>query len=75
MAKISFSADIRPLFRSFDVDSMKPNGLDLSSFEDVKKNAQKIYAALVGKEMPCDEPWKDPDVQKLKEWIDGGMLP
>ena len=75
MAKISFVADIRPLFRSYDIESMKPNGLDLSSYEDVKKHAQDIYARLSAKEMPCDLPWKDGDLKKIKEWIDSGMQP
>ena len=75
MAKLSFVADIRPLFRAYDIESMKPNGLDLSSYEDVKKHAQDIYARLSAKEMPCDGPWKDGDLKKIKEWIDSGMQP
>ncbi len=75
MAKPSFLTDIRPLFRSSDVDSMKPNGIDLSTYEDVKKHAQDIYARLLAKEMPCDGPWNDGDLRKLKEWMDGGMQP
>ena len=37
MSTPSFAADIRPLFRSYDIESMKPAGIDLSSYEDVKK--------------------------------------
>jgi hypothetical protein len=37
MAALSFAADIRPLFRSYDIESMKLAGIDLSSYEDVKK--------------------------------------
>jgi len=72
---LSFAADIRPLFRSYDVESMKPNGIDLSSYEDVKQNAQFIYERLSGKEMPCDGPWNDGDLKKFKDWIDSGMQP
>jgi hypothetical protein len=75
MRTLSFAADIRPLFRSFDIDSMKPAGIDLSSYEDVKKRAQDIYARLSVKEMPCDGPWSGPSVQKFKEWMDSGMKP
>jgi len=75
MSTLSFAADIRPLFRSFEIDSMKPMGLDLSSYEDVKKKAQSIYARLTAKEMPCDGPWSEQSVQKFKEWMDGGMKP
>ncbi len=75
MSTLSFAADIRPLFRSYDVESMKPAGIDLSSYEDVKKKAQSIYARLSAKDMPCDGPWSDNDVQKFKEWMDTGMKP
>ena len=75
MAKRSFSVDIRPLFRSYDVESMKPNGIDLSSFQEVKNRANDIYSALSGKEMPCDGGWSDGNLSKFKEWMEGGMEP
>ena len=75
MAKVSFSTDIRPLFRPSDVESMKPTGLDLSSYEEVKKRAQAIYARLSAKEMPCDGPWSDDHLKKFKDWMQGGMEP
>ena len=75
MAKLSFAADIRPLFRPYDVESMKPNGIDLSSYEDVKEHAQDIYARLSAGEMPCDGSWNDADLKKIKEWIDTGSQP
>jgi len=71
----SFATDIRPLFRDKDIKAMKPMGIDLSSYEDVKKRAQDIYARLSAKGMPCDGPWSDSHLQKLKEWIRGGMAP
>ena len=76
MRTLSFSADIRPLFRSYDIDSMKEyRGIDLSSYEDVKKHAQAIYGRLSAKTMPCDGPWSDKQVQKFKEWTESGMEP
>jgi hypothetical protein len=36
MGMTSFLTDIRPLFRPVDVDHMKWQGLDLSSYDDVK---------------------------------------
>ena len=71
----SFAADIRPLFRSFDIESMKPQGIDLSSYEDVKKHAQHIYGRLVSKEMPCDGPWSEAHVQAFKKWMESRMEP
>ncbi len=75
MSTLGFAADIRPLFRSYDIESMKPAGIDLSSYEDVKKKAQSIYARLSAKGMPCDGPWIDNNVQKFKEWMEAGMKP
>ncbi len=55
---LSFAKDIRPLFRdSPDVDSMKDYGLDLSSFTDVKAQAEEIYTRILDGSMPCDDPW------------------
>ena len=75
MEKVSFSTDIRPLFRPNDVESMRPAGLDLSSYEEVKKRARAIYTRLSAKEMPCDGPWSDNQLQKFKEWMESGMKP
>jgi len=72
---LSFATDIRPLFRDKDIRAMKPNGIDLSSYENVKKRAQDIYRRLSAKEMPCDGPWSENLVQKLKEWMQGGLAP
>jgi len=73
MDVLSFATDIRPLFRDKDIKAMKPMGIDLSSYEDVKKRAQDIYARLSAKGMPCDKPWSDSHVRKLKEWMESGM--
>ncbi len=73
MSKLKFSTDIRPLFRDYDVESMKPNGVDLSSYADVKKHAQDIYGRLSAKEMPCDGGWDEARLQKLKNWMEQGM--
>jgi len=75
MGTLSFVSDIRPLFRDKDINAMKAFGIDLSSYEDVKKRAQHIYARLSEKKMPCDGPWSENNVQKFKEWMEGGMEP
>ena len=73
MGKLSFNTDIRPLFSPFDISSMKPHGIDLSSYESVKKHAQNIYTRLSAKDMPCVGPWSDNNVKKFKEWMESGM--
>ena len=75
MSTLSFATDIQPLIRDKDIKAMKAFGVDLSSYEGVKKRAQHIYARLSAKEMPCDGPWNENNVQKLKEWMDSGMQP
>ena len=73
---VSFEHDIRPLFRdSPDVDSMKKFGLDLSSYEEVKAQAENIYARIEDGSMPCDEPWPPERLALLKRWMEEGMAP
>ena len=69
----TFAADIRPLFRDFDIESMKGFGLDLSSYDEVKDQADAIYARLVDGSMPCDEPWSKEQLAKFKQWMDEGL--
>jgi hypothetical protein len=71
---LSFADDIRPMFRdSPDVDGMKEYGLDLSSYEDVRKQAAAIYARLEDGSMPCDGPWPKEQIELFKQWMDEGM--
>jgi hypothetical protein len=73
---LSFANDIRPLFRdSPDVDSMKDYGLDLSSYADVKAQADAIYSRLEDGSMPCDAAWPKAQIAKFKQWMDDGMAP
>ena len=73
---LSFAKDIRPLFRDTpDVDTMKPLGLDLSSYDDVKGKAAGIYAVLENGSMPCDGAWPKDRLSLFKKWMDEGMAP
>jgi len=73
---LSFAEDIRPLFRdSPDVDSMKEYGLDLSSYAEVKVQAENIYARLADGSMPCDGSWPEERLAVFKRWMDEGMAP
>jgi hypothetical protein len=69
-----FAADIAPLFRPVDIDSMQ-DSFDLASFEDVRANAQIILDAVATEFMPCDEPWPPERVDLFRRWVDGGILP
>jgi len=65
----SFEKDIKPLFRNSDVAIMKKLGLDLSNYEDVSNNAEKIYQRLADKSMPCDGGWSDENIQMFQNWL------
>jgi len=52
---------------------MKGFGLDLSSHDDVKMQAQAIYSRLEDGTMPCDDPWPQEQIARFKQWMDEGM--
>ena len=71
---VTFAQDIRPLFRERDVKSMS-FAFDLSSYEDVRTNAEAIYGRLANGTMPCDGAWPAEDVQRFRTWMDDGSPP
>lgn len=71
----SFAADIRPLFRDKDVESMKRMGLDLSSHDEVDAQADTILARLRAGDMPCDSAWPADRVSLFETWISEGKQP
>jgi hypothetical protein len=54
---------------------MKRMGLDLSSYEDVKANAEGVYSKVEDGTMPCDDAWPKEQVSLFKRWMDEGMQP
>ena len=68
---VGFERDIRPLFRDKDVESMS-SAFDLSSYEDVRANADKILATVADGAMPCDGRWPDERVELFRGWVDAG---
>ena len=67
----SFEHDIRPLFRSKDIESMS-GVFDPSSYQNVRSNADKIYEKLSNGSMPCDGAWPADRVQLFQSWINAG---
>lgn len=67
----SFARDIRPLFRAEDVDAMAES-FDLSSYQDVRANAENIHQRLAAGDMPCDQAWSGEHVQRFRAWIKAG---
>ena len=72
---LEYAKDIRPMFRRTDVEAMKPRGLDLSSYADVRASADDILSRLQDGSMPCDGPWQQTEIDKFKQWIADGKLP
>jgi hypothetical protein len=69
---VSFAANIQPLFREGDRESMK-FAFDLWSHEDVTRNAKAILDRLEGGSMPCDGAWPAEKVDEFRRWVEGGM--
>ena len=72
---LGYTKDIRPLFRSTDVDAMKRRGLDLSSYAEVCASADNILRRLQDGSMPCDGRWQPTTIDTFKQWIADGKLP
>jgi hypothetical protein len=70
----SFAKDIRPLFRTKDINSMK-KAFDLSSYDDVRSNAEAILGRVAAGSMPCDGPWPEAQVEIFRRWVADGMKP
>jgi hypothetical protein len=71
---LSFTKDIRPLFRDDDVEAMR-DWFDLSVHDDVKANAQGIYDRLADGSMPCDGAWPADRIAVFRQWMDEGGAP
>jgi hypothetical protein len=63
--QVTYEQDIRPLFRDGDIQSMS-FAFDLSSYEDVRANAEAIYERLAAGTMPCDGRWPAEDVERFR---------
>jgi hypothetical protein len=77
---VSFAKDIRPLFTQTDIDHMS-FFCDLSSYSDVKTNANDILNRLKGiggPQMPPKRdggPWPQKNIDLFQTWIKDGCQP
>ena len=72
--QITYEHDIRQLFRDRDIQSMS-FAFDLSSYDDVRGNAEAIFERLAAGSMPCDGRWPAEHVERFRTWIDNGSPP
>jgi len=68
---VGFDADIKPMFRERDRDSME-FAFDLWSHDDVSENAEAILARIKAGTMPCDGAWPQAQVELFERWIASG---
>jgi hypothetical protein len=69
--EITFDADIKPLFREKDRDSMR-KAFDLWSYTDVQTHADAIAEHLKNGSMPCDGAWPQSRVELFERWMQQG---
>jgi tyrosinase len=76
IASPTYMADIRFFFRPEDVDHMSAKGIDLGTYDGVKRNALKVFfhTAPPSADMPPDPAgkWSAERSQTFKNWIAHG---
>jgi hypothetical protein len=81
VSTVSFARDIRPLFRSVDIEHMKPMDILLDDYNYMSDptNAQGVYDSLTGKtepRMPPNGPyWAKDKLELFENWMKGGFQP
>jgi hypothetical protein len=77
---VSFAHDILPLFRTIDIQHMKPLGVLLDDYtymsdaSDNHGNAQTVYGQLSSQAMPPGGPfWTDQNLTLFKKWMTDGF--
>jgi hypothetical protein len=73
-APVHFAADIKPLFRERDRQSMRRH-FDLWFHDDVSDHADAILRRLRSGSMPCDGAWPAGQVDLFERWVQSGKLP
>ncbi|TCC45372.1 hypothetical protein E0H73_44950 [Kribbella pittospori] len=66
-----FDADIKPLFREKDRQSML-RFFDLWAYDDVSRHADAILARPRQGTMPCDGSWPPEQIDLFQRWAETG---
>ena len=79
---VSFAKDIRPLFRTIDVDHMKPMGVVLDDYTYMSDaagghaNANAVLDTVKNQTMPPGGPfWPQDKVDLFAQWMSDGYKP
>ena len=68
---VSFEAQVKPLFRERDRESMQ-RVFDLWSYDDVSQHADAILGRLQEGTMPCDGSWPQAQVDLFRRSAESG---
>lgn len=63
---------IRHMFDATDVAHMSKQGLDLTSYADVRASAGGIYGQVSTQQMPPGKPWTSDMIQTFLNWMSNG---
>jgi hypothetical protein len=79
---VSFGKDIEPLFRTIDVDHMKPFGVLLNDYSYMSDatgghaNANAVLKTLTNQSMPPGGPfWQPAQLALFAKWMSDGFQP
>ena len=79
---VSFSNDIKPMFREIDIDHMKVYGVHLDDYQYMSDatnnhaNAQAVQDTLVDQSMPPRGPfWTEAQLSLYDQWKTEGYQP
>lgn len=72
IAEPTWYATIRQMFTQTDIDHMSKQGLDLTSYEQVRASAGAIYGQVSAGAMPPGRPWSQEMLQTFLNWMSNG---
>jgi hypothetical protein len=72
IAEPTWYGTIRQMFTQEDVDHMSKQGLDLTSYEQVRASAGAIYGQVSTGAMPPGRPWSQDMLQTFLTWMSNG---
>ncbi|MDJ0600473.1 MAG: ferritin-like domain-containing protein [Crocosphaera sp.] len=71
---LSYQADIRPLFREFDYETLQRfDNIDLSDIENVRENIHTLQDRIQAGKLPYDACWPSKKIALFRRWVDEGM--
>ncbi len=79
---VSFSKDVKPMFRDVDIDHMKVHGVHLDDFQYISDPTKQlcecraVQDSLVGRTMPPGGPfWTEDQLGLYDKWRTDGYQP